>query len=174
MFEKINLGRAIIAGLAGSAVMTALMLAAPMIGMPPMNISEMLGSMLGGIVALGWAAHFMIGLVLAVIYTAVFAHRLPGPSPMRGALYGIAPWPMAQLVVVPMIGSGLFSGSALVAAGSLNGAPGLRGGPQGHLRARRTGAPGPGGAWARGSAFRVATPDPDGNGGHDATEHQHE
>jgi uncharacterized membrane protein YagU involved in acid resistance len=97
------------------------MLAAPMMGMPPMNIGEMLGSMLGGVVALGWAAHFMIGVVLAVIYAAGFAHRLPGPGPVRGALYGVAPWLMAQLVVMPMMGAGLFSGSALVAAGSLMG-----------------------------------------------------
>lgn len=121
MFEKITLGRAILAGFAGTAVMTALMLAAPMMGLPPMNIGEMLGSMLGGVVALGWAAHFMIGVVLAVIYAAVFAHRLPGPGPVRGALYGIAPWLMAQLVVMPMMGAGLFGGSALVAAGSLMG-----------------------------------------------------
>ena len=121
MFEKINVSRAIVAGLAGTAAMTALMLAAPMMGMPPMNIGAMLGSMMGGVVALGWAAHFMIGVALAVIYAAAFAHRLPGPGPVRGALYGIAPWLMAQLVVMPMMGAGLFSGSALVAAGSLMG-----------------------------------------------------
>lgn len=121
MFEKINLSRALAAGLAGTAMMTVLMLVAPMMGMPPMNIGEMLGSMMGGVVALGWAAHFMIGVALAAPYAAVFAHRLPGPGPVRGALYGVAPWLMAQLVVMPMMGAGLFSGSAMVAAGSLMG-----------------------------------------------------
>lgn len=121
MFQKTNVGRAILAGLAGTAAMTMLMLAAPMMGMPPMNIGEMLGSMMGGVVALGWAAHLMIGVVLAVVYAAVFARRLPGPGPVRGALYGVAPWLMAQLVVMPMMGAGLFSGSAMVAAGSLMG-----------------------------------------------------
>jgi len=121
MFEKITFSRAIAAGLAGTAAMTVLMVAAPMMGMPPMNIGEMLGSMMGGVVALGWAAHFMIGVGLAVIYAALFAHRLPGPGPVRGALYSIAPWLVAQLVVMPMMGAGFFSGSALVAAGSLMG-----------------------------------------------------
>ncbi|MBI2388599.1 MAG: hypothetical protein HYV09_03185 [Deltaproteobacteria bacterium] len=36
-------------------------------------------------------------------------------------LYGVAPWLLAQLVVMPMMGAGLFSGSALVAGGSLMG-----------------------------------------------------
>ncbi|MCK6528655.1 DUF1440 domain-containing protein [Myxococcota bacterium] len=121
MFDKIDFGRTILAGLAGTAAMTALMLAAPMMGMPPMNIGEMLGSMLGGVVALGWAAHFMIGVALAGVYAAAFAHRLPGPVAVRGALYGIGPWLLAQVVVMPMMGAGLFSGSALVAAGSLMG-----------------------------------------------------
>jgi len=121
MFEKINVGRAILAGLAGTAAMTVLMLTAPMMGMPPMNIGEMLGSMMGGIVALGWVAHFMIGVVLAVIYAALFADRLPGSNAVRGALYGLAPWLLAQVVVMPMMGAGLCSGSAMVAAGSLMG-----------------------------------------------------
>jgi len=67
MSEKLNIKRAIVAGLAGTAVMTALMLMAPMMGMPPMNIGKMLGSMMGGITTLGWVAHFMFGTVLAVI-----------------------------------------------------------------------------------------------------------
>lgn len=121
MFDKINLGRAVLAGFAGTAAMTALMLAAPMMGMPPMNIGEMLGSMMGGIAALGWAAHFMIGAVLAVIYAVAVASRLSAPAALRGALYSLAPWLMAQLVVMPMMGAGLFSGSAMVAAGSLMG-----------------------------------------------------
>lgn len=121
MLSDINLKRAIVAGFVGTAMMTALMLAAPLMGMPPMNIGEMLGSMMGGVVALGWAAHFMIGVALAVVYAAVASGRLPGPAPVRGALFGLAPWLMAQLVVMPMMGAGLFSGSAMVAAGSLMG-----------------------------------------------------
>ncbi len=121
MLEKINLKRAVLAGLVGTAAMTALMLAAPMMGMPRMNIGEMLGSMMGGVTALGWMAHFMIGTVLAVGYAAFFADRLPGPPAMRGMLFGLAPWLLAQVVVMPMMGAGFFSGSMLVAAGSLMG-----------------------------------------------------
>ena len=65
---KLNVGKAVLAGLAGTAVMTMLMLLAPKMGMPPMNIGAMLGSVMGGYVALGWVAHFMIGTVLALGY----------------------------------------------------------------------------------------------------------
>lgn len=121
MSEKLNIKKAIVAGLSGTAVMTALMLMAPMMGMPPMNIGKMLGSMMGGITALGWIAHFMIGTVLAVIYGALFASRLPGSPAARGTLFGLAPWLLAQIAVMPMMGAGFFSGSALVAGGSLMG-----------------------------------------------------
>lgn len=121
MSADLNVTKATAAGLAGTVAMTVLMLLAPMMGMPPMNIGEMLGSMMGGITALGWAAHFMIGAVLAVIYAAAFAQRLPGPAAARGMLFGLAPWLLAQTVVMPMMGSGLFSGSMVVAAGSLMG-----------------------------------------------------
>jgi hypothetical protein len=67
------------------------MLAAPMMGMPPMNIGAMLGSIMGGSLVLGWMAHFIIGAGLALGYAAVFASRLPGPGFLRGAIYGVLP-----------------------------------------------------------------------------------
>jgi uncharacterized membrane protein YagU involved in acid resistance len=116
-----NWTRAVVGGLVGTAVMTGLMLMAPVMGLPPMNIGAMLGSVMGGSVVLGWMAHFVIGTVLAIVYAALFATRLPGPGFVRGALYGLAPWLVAQLVVMPMMGAGVFSGSFAAAFGSLMG-----------------------------------------------------
>ena len=114
-------GRAVAAGVAGTAVMTMVGLwVAPMMGMAPMNPASMLGDAMGGMMAAGWAAHFMIGMVLAVAYAAV-ASRLPGPAVARGALFGVVPWLMAQLLVMPMMGMPMFSGSMMMAAGSLLG-----------------------------------------------------
>ncbi len=118
---KLNVGRAVLAGLAGTAVMTMLMLLAPRMGMPPMNVGAMLGSVMGGNVALGWAAHFMIGTILALGYAVGFAARIPGAPAVRGVIFSLLPWLMAQLVVMPMMGMGLFSGSMLAAGGSLMG-----------------------------------------------------
>lgn len=121
MFPTFSLHKSILAGLAGTTAMTGVMQMAPMMGMPPMNIGEMLGSMMGGMTALGWVAHFMIGTAFGVGYAAVLAGRLPGPAAVRGMLFALAPWMMAQVVVMPMMGAGFFSGSALAAMGSLLG-----------------------------------------------------
>ena len=59
------------------------------------------------------------GLLLAVLYAAVAVGHLPGPGAVRGATFSIAPWLMAQLVVMPMMGAGFFSGSLLLASASL-------------------------------------------------------
>lgn len=115
-FKKI-----VLAGIGGTAAMTMVGLwGAPMMGLAPMNPADMLAGAMGGMLALGWAAHFMIGLVLAMGY-ALVAKFLPGPAIARGALYSLAPWLMAQLMVMPMMGMPMFSGSLMMAMGSLIG-----------------------------------------------------
>ncbi len=119
---RINYMRAVGAGLAGTLVMTAVGLwIAPAMGIPRMNPAEMLASKMGGVAILGWLGHLMIGSILALIYAAFFASRLPGPPPVRGAIFSLAPWLMAQVVVIPMMGMPLFSGSMPMAMGSLIG-----------------------------------------------------
>ncbi len=118
---RLNWTRVIVGGLVATAVMTVLTLMAPAMGLPPMNIGAMLGSVMGGSLFLGWMAHFVIGTVLAIIYAALFLTRLPGPGFVRGALYGLVPWIVAQLVVMPMMGAGLFGGSFGAGFGSLMG-----------------------------------------------------
>jgi uncharacterized membrane protein YagU involved in acid resistance len=76
---------------------------------------------MGGLIVLGWIGHLMIGIVLALIYAGLVAPHLPGPPVVRGMLFSLAPWLMAQVVVMPMMGMGLFSGSLVLAAGSLIG-----------------------------------------------------
>ena len=102
--------RIMAAGLVGTAAMTMLMLAAPLMGMPKMPIGEMLGSFLGIGSAAGWAMHVVIGLMLATIYAIWFASPLPGKPVFRGALYGFLVFLVAQVVVSPMMGGGVFSG----------------------------------------------------------------
>ncbi len=118
---NINFGRAVIGGLIATAVMTMVgLFAAPMMGLPPMNPAEMLAGAMGGNLILGWGGHLMIGVVLALGYAQV-GSILPGHGVARGATYSIAPYLMAQLVVMPMMGMPLFSGSATLAMGSLIG-----------------------------------------------------
>lgn len=117
-----NLGKAVAGGVIGTLVMTAVgVYLAPMMGMPAMNPADMLAMKMGGSSALGWMGHLMIGIVLGLIYAKVALGRLPGPPFLQGALFALAPWLMAQLVVMPMMGMGLFSGSMQLALGSLLG-----------------------------------------------------
>jgi uncharacterized protein DUF6789 len=119
---KPNLGRGLLAGAAGTAAITMLMLGAPLMGMPKMPIGEMLGSFLHIGSAAGWAMHVVIGLVLALIYAGWFATRLPGGPALRGAIYGFGVFLVAQVVVTPVMGGGVFSGGNMpMIAGSLMG-----------------------------------------------------
>ena len=117
-----GIARIIGAGVLGTLVMTAVGLyAAPMMGIPAMNPADMLASKMGGVTVLGWMGHLMIGVVLALGYAKLFLRRLPGPPVARGALFSLIPWLMAQLLVMPMMGMPLFSGSVALAGGSLIG-----------------------------------------------------
>ena len=119
------LARAILGGIVGTMAMTAMMyLVAPMMGLR-MDIAAMLGSMLG----MGWAAGMMMHVVNgSIVFPAIYAfglyHRLPGSPTARGLLWGVALWLAAQVVVMPMMGGGLFSsemGGMMAAVGSLAG-----------------------------------------------------
>ena len=63
-----------------------------------------------------------------MIFPAVYAYALyaylPGSSAIRGTIWGLVLWLVAQTVVMPMMGAGLFSsatGGAMAAMGSLIG-----------------------------------------------------
>ncbi len=117
--------RLVLGGLAGTLVMTAMMyMVAPMMGLR-MDIAAMLGSMLGGSWTAGLVMHFVLGtLVFPLVFGYVIASRLPGPAVVRGALRGTALWLIAQTMVMPMMGAGLFSAAAggmVASAGSLMG-----------------------------------------------------
>ena len=74
-----RLGRAIVAGLVGTVVMTMLMLVGPVMGMPKMLIGEMLGSFMGIGTALGWVMHVVIGEGLLTLPAADLAKLIaPG------------------------------------------------------------------------------------------------
>lgn len=118
---NIRIVSAVIAGVAGTIAMTVVgVWVAPLMGIPAMNPANMLAMAMGGSLLLGWVGHLMIGSILALIYATV-GGSLPGSAVVGGAVYSIAPWLMAQIVVIPMMGMGLFSGSAVMAGGSLLG-----------------------------------------------------
>ncbi len=119
--KSIDYTKAVIGGIVGTLLMTAVGLwGAPMMGIAPMNPANMLAMAMGNNLVLGWMGHLMIGTILAIIYAFVQSY-LPGSAPVRGALYALAPWLMAQIIVIPMMGMPVFSGSMAMAGGSLIG-----------------------------------------------------
>jgi hypothetical protein len=114
--------RAVAAGLIGTAAMTMLMLVGPLMGFPPMPIGKMLGGFLGIGDAAGWAMHVLIGVTLALGYALIFTGRLPSPTVLSGMIYGFLVFLVAQIVVTPLMGGGVFSGGNIpMIVGSLMG-----------------------------------------------------
>src|SRR5438552_17180076 len=105
-----NFGRAALVGFVGTLVMTAMMyMVAPMMGLH-MDIAAMLGSMLGGSWVAGMVLHVVNGtLIFPTIYAYALAGWLPGSPAIKGTIWGIALWLIAQVAVMPMMGAGLFS-----------------------------------------------------------------
>ncbi len=99
-------------GIAATAVMTLIMLIAPMMGMPDMKIGNMMAAFMGIPVWLGWAMHLMIGIVWAMVYVFLVKDRLTLSPAIKGMLFALLPWILMQLMVMPMMGMGLFSANA--------------------------------------------------------------
>jgi uncharacterized membrane protein YagU involved in acid resistance len=80
---------------------------------------------MGGSWALGMVAHFMNGaVVFPLVFAFVAASLLPGSATVKGVGWGIVLWLVAQLVVMPMMGAGVFSanaGGTMAAVASLMG-----------------------------------------------------
>jgi uncharacterized membrane protein YagU involved in acid resistance len=119
----------LIAGVIATAAMTAFTYMAPLMGFE-MKIPKMLAGTMGTPIIIGWLAHFMIGIILSFIYAAIFLPATKKTANYKnGAIYGIFPWLLAQIMVMPMMMvlnggsfiSGLFSGSIMMAMASLIG-----------------------------------------------------
>jgi uncharacterized protein DUF6789 len=122
---SVNFGRAAFGGFVGTLVMTAMMyMVALMMGLH-VDIAGTLGSMLGGSWAAGMALHFVNGtLIFPAIYAYALTGWLPGSPAIKGTIWGVALWLIAQAAIMPMMGAGLFSsamGGMMAAMGSLVG-----------------------------------------------------
>jgi hypothetical protein len=109
--------------------MTALWLIEPRIGLAQLAVGDILSSLLAVATAyaspgpaLGWGFHLLVGVAFALLYAGGFALRLPGSPAVRGLLFGLGIFVVAQLVFMPLVGAGLFSrGDPALLVGSLVG-----------------------------------------------------
>lgn len=104
------MAKAILGGLVGTCVMTFMMyFVRPQLVGAPMDIGAELGGQLGGSWWLGIGMHFLIGVVVVpLVLSQVLTRFLPGPSIVQGLLTGFGLWLVAMLVMMPMMGKGLF------------------------------------------------------------------
>lgn len=118
-------GRAMAGGFAGTVAMTLMMyLVAPLMGLN-MDIAQMLGSLLGNSWTAGMVLHFINGTVIfPLLYAYVLYAWLPGGPTSKGLAWGVILWFLAQIVVMPVMGGGVFSshvGGLMAVMGSLVG-----------------------------------------------------
>ncbi len=107
-----HIGKGLLAGLAATVVLSALMVMKQMMGvMPALDIAKMLAGMMGSpdTPMLGWAIHFLIGVVGYGIAIALLGNRLGSSPTVSGIIIGVLGWLMMMLVLMPMAGAGLFA-----------------------------------------------------------------
>ncbi|MEO8886912.1 MAG: DUF6789 family protein [Mucilaginibacter sp.] len=107
--NNIKIKQALTGGIAATAVMTIIMLIAPMMGMPDMKIGNMMANFMGMPIWIGWAMHLMIGIVWAMLYVFLVRDKLSMTYALRGMLFAVVLWVLMQLMVMPMMGMGIFS-----------------------------------------------------------------
>jgi hypothetical protein len=104
----------LLGGLAGTVAITLMMnFVDPLITGRSMDIPRMLGTLLGNPHgAGGLILHLFNGVILFPLGFAFISARLPGPAIVKGLLWGTILWALAQVLIVPRLGSGFFGDTA--------------------------------------------------------------
>ena len=105
-----NVVKAILGGLVATIVLTLIMYyVAPIMTGQPMDVAQMLAGMMGMSWMMGMIVHFILGtIVFPLIYVYVLYGILPGPPWMKGMIWGLILWLIAEIAVMPMAGADIF------------------------------------------------------------------
>lgn len=122
--STVDIGTAIVAGLAATAIMTVLMYAARMMNME-MDMPRMLGLMFsspdntGVVYGLGIAIHFMMGAIFAIVYAALFEAFGISAGVLWGGVFGLGHGLIAGVAVsmMPVMHPRMSEGQVLAAPG---------------------------------------------------------
>ncbi|RJP55782.1 MAG: hypothetical protein C4557_00755 [Anaerolineaceae bacterium] len=104
----------VIAGIIATIVFTMVLMMAPKMGMPNMDIVSLLGSMFGKPnQALGWTMHLMMGVVFALIYAFLWSNGIGAATWTGGLIFGAVHWLVVGVVMamIPMMHVGIKSGA---------------------------------------------------------------
>src|SRR5579862_2152400 len=102
--QEPKFGRALFAGIAAWVAFALILYAAPLVGLPEIDVPGMLGGLYGwNSAALGWVLLFVTGIAFALLYAYRFVNRLPGAGWQRGLVFGILPWLVMMVIVAPLL-----------------------------------------------------------------------
>lgn len=100
------------AGLVATVVLSILMVMKQMMGiMPELDLPKMIAGMMGAPDSplIGWAVHFMIGVLGYGVAIAFIAKSVHGRSLVAsGMLIGLVGWLIMMVMLMPMAGAGFF------------------------------------------------------------------
>ncbi|MGZ2368459.1 DUF6789 family protein [Ancylomarina sp. YFZ004] len=99
MILKIQKG--LVGGITGTAAMSLFMMLAPLMGIPKMNPAQMLSSMMGFPIPVGWLMHFMIGVTFAMAYVFLLINLVSKIKSriLKGTICGLAIFIFAQIMM---------------------------------------------------------------------------
>lgn len=109
-----NVFAAIVAGLVATLVFTVILMMAPRMGMPKMDIVELLGSMFGKPnPVLGWMMHLMMGAIFALVYAFLWSNGIGAATWFSGLVFGAVHWLVVgvMMAMIPMMHAGIKSGA---------------------------------------------------------------
>lgn len=110
-----NIFGALIAGFVATLVFTAILTMAPKMGMPKMDIVDLLGSMFSAKsnLILGWGMHLMMGIVFALVYAFLWSSGIGAATWTSGLVFGAVHWLVVgvMMAIIPMMHMGIKSGT---------------------------------------------------------------
>lgn len=94
---------AIMGGLAGTAVITGVMLIVSQLGLPDIDYGSMIAQFTGTTPFIGWVLHFVMGIALAFLYVYFFREFLPGSFAVKGMLFSVLPYVLTVIMLFPLL-----------------------------------------------------------------------
>lgn len=108
-----NVLNAVISGILGTFAISAVMAVAPLMGMPKMDIVDLLSTMFGKPnKVMGWMMHLMMGVVFALIYAFLWSLGIGSAGWLSGLIFGAAHWLVVGLMMamIPIMHVGIKNG----------------------------------------------------------------
>lgn len=91
----------IVSGVVATALMSVMLYFAPLMGLPKVDIPEILAAMTNTNIVIGWLLHFGMGILFVFIYDVLFQNWLKrvDNNILRGMIYGFLVFVVAQVTM---------------------------------------------------------------------------